>query len=68
MDSTFTFVHWEKSHLPIVADLWIGDPKTEEPLQIPEQFDIDFNIEPLSNTKETEKDSKTEWKPNPMEI
>lgn len=68
MDSTFDYVHWEKSSLTIFADAWIGDPTPQELITIPEEFDFDLNLESQINAKENKKQQKTEWKPNPMEV
>ncbi|KAG2231998.1 hypothetical protein BDF21DRAFT_421824 [Thamnidium elegans] len=66
MDSSFDYVHWEKSFLPIFADDWIHDKPPQELITVPEEFDFDTTVQ--LNLKKTKKSEKTEWKPNPMEI
>lgn len=68
MDSTFDYVHWEKSSLPIIADLWENTPRCEELIDIPAATNIEEAIELQLNEKESNKSFiKVEWKPSPME-
>lgn len=68
MDSVFNYVHWEKSSIPVLADLWIHDKPPQEFVIIPEEFDFEaisqLDLKKIGNFEKAE---KTEWRPNPME-
>lgn len=68
MDGAFDYLHWEKSSLPIIADLWENTPKSEELIDIPAATNVEETIELQLNEKESNKPYvKVEWKPNPMD-
>ncbi|KAI8098554.1 uncharacterized protein BX664DRAFT_344696 [Halteromyces radiatus] len=38
MDSTYNYIHWEKSDLPVVAIDWVANKLPEEPVIVPEAW------------------------------
>jgi hypothetical protein len=64
MDSTYNYIHWEKSNLPILADDWTGDKLPEEPIVVPEGINRP-NAEDLG--MEMKKKERIPWHPNPID-
>ncbi|ORX46541.1 hypothetical protein DM01DRAFT_303139 [Hesseltinella vesiculosa] len=65
MDSVYTYVHWEKSNLPVLADDWIGSKLSDESITVPDK------VKPPPQDEDDDDvvlhHPKILWQPNPMD-
>lgn len=65
MDSAINAVLWEKSSLPILADVWVDDNDSEDQ-NLLEQFEAKLHWQMKKEL--AKKTKKLKWEPNPMEL
>ncbi|KAI8070765.1 hypothetical protein BC940DRAFT_295505 [Gongronella butleri] len=64
MDSAYTYVHWEKSNLPAMADEWIGNKLEDDTIKLSDTMATSMQTDDASVFNKPEKPT---WQPHPME-